>query len=138
MPNSSNNKNADVEQMHEHVDPSAVGWLTYLWVGAISVLGGITSWIRKVRKGLVARWSLFELVGECTVAYFVGMLTYWATRAADMDPFYAAGLVGVASHMGSRSLYLFEQIGTRYILKRLGLALDETPAQPEDKQNGNA
>ena len=83
--------------------------LTYVWVIALSVWGGVVSWVGKVRRGEVSPMSLLELFAEVVVAGFVGMLTFWLCEAAEMAPLLTAALVGVSSHMGTRALFQLER-----------------------------
>lgn len=83
--------------------------LTYLWVVALSVWGGVVSWVTKVRRGEISPMSFLELIAEVVVAGFVGMLTFWLCESAQMAPLLTAAMVGVASHMGTRALFQLER-----------------------------
>jgi hypothetical protein len=82
---------------------------TYLWVIGLSALGGIVSWIRKVREGNARVFNIAELVGEIFTAGFAGLITFWLCEAADMNELVQAALIGIAGHMGSRAVFLFEK-----------------------------
>jgi hypothetical protein len=84
--------------------------LTYLWVVAMSIWGGIASYVNKVRRGELQAWSLMELIAEVVVAGFVGMLTFWLCEASSINPLLTAALVGISSHMGTRALFQLERL----------------------------
>jgi hypothetical protein len=84
-------------------------FLPLAWVFIVSMLGGLASWIRKVRAGIARPFNVAELLGELIVSAFVGMLTYWLCRAVGLNEWATAAAVGIAGHMGSRGLFLAEK-----------------------------
>ena len=116
--------------------PTVYLWLTCLWVFTISMCGGIVGFLRKRNNGK-RPFSFFELIGELCISGFVGLLTfflcYWSgifklgvgldeqLRSAAITAF----LVGMASHMGSRALAIFEQM----TVKKLERLMDEKEPQ---------
>lgn len=88
---------------------------TYAWVIGISCLGGIASFVRKVRSGQARPFNLVELLGELVVSAFTGMLTYWFCRWAELNEWATAAYIGVASHMGSRAIFMGEQAFERIV-----------------------
>lgn len=103
-----------------HKDPLDYHIFTYLWVIGLSVLGGIVSFMRKLRLGIVRRFSIVEFIGELVTSGFVGVVTFWLCEEAGIAPLYAAVMVGIAGHMGTRLIFLMEC----WLEKRLPL-LDE-------------
>ena len=82
---------------------------TYVWVTAIAALGGVASFHRRVKSGQ-ARWiNVTELIGELVTSSVAGLLTYWMCRSADVNEWLAAAFIGIAGHMGSRALFMFEK-----------------------------
>jgi len=96
-------------------DPSSYELITYLWVVGLSCWGGLAGYLRKIRGGVVARFSVSELVGELVISGFVGVLTFYLCEAADLNQVLAAAFVGISGHMGSRAVFALEQ----YLLKKL-------------------
>lgn len=95
---------------------------TWLWVVALSLWGGVVSWVQKVRKG-EARWfNLVEFIGELAVCSFTGVVTFLLCAEAGFDQLLSAALVAISSHMGTRGIYTLEQ----FISKKFGL--DAPPA----------
>lgn len=72
----------------------------------MSLLGGLVSWIAKVRAGEAA--SLFRLVGELCTSSFAGWLCYLLCDSMGVNLRLTVCLVGVAGHMGTRAITAFE------------------------------
>jgi hypothetical protein len=76
----------------------------------MSLLGGLVSFMRKVRAKHARAWNFTEFVGEIATAALVGVITAnlcaWLIYPAPLK--YA--LVGIASHMGSRALFRLERV----------------------------
>lgn len=89
-------------------DPTSYSLITYAWVIGLSVTGGFVSFLRKVREGSSRAWNIAELLGEIFTSGFVGVITFWLCEAADIDPLYAAAMVGISGHMGSRAIMQLE------------------------------
>ena len=96
--------------------------LTYAWVLALSMWGGIVNYIQKVRLGQVARFNITELIGDVFVSGFTGLLTFWMCQAAGFGELLTAVFVGVSGHMGARMIGKLEQALSR----KFALANDET------------
>jgi hypothetical protein len=90
-------------------DPTSYDILTYSWVLGLSMVGGVVSFMRKIREGKARAFNILELVGEIVTAGFAGVLTFWLCEAGSIDPLISAALVGIAGHMGSRTILLLEQ-----------------------------
>ena len=81
--------------------------LANLWVFALAALAAITQIYQKVQSGhLVFTWWRF--FGEMITSAFVGVITFLICDAAGLEPVVSAAMVGVASHMGSRAIFLLE------------------------------
>ena len=50
--------------------------LTYAWVLALSMWGGIVNYISKIKSGDIARFNITELIGDIFVSGFTGLLTF--------------------------------------------------------------
>lgn len=96
--------------------------VAHAWVLLLSVLGGAVSYVHRVRTGMARRFNLPELIGDMFISGFVGIITFYLCRWAQLDDLLTAALVGIAGHMGSRALFLMEKVIERKIdgiLKRL-------------------
>jgi hypothetical protein len=96
-------------------------FLVILWVSTLSVFGAITSYIRKVKAGKIERFSISELVGDIAISFFLGVVTFLLCKSAGFDEYLTAGLVGLASHMGTRGIVMLEDFVPKVICKWLGL-----------------
>lgn len=97
-------------------DPTTYSLLTYAWVGLLSCWGGFISYVRKVKDGVVHRYSIVEFLGELSTSGFAGVLTFYLCEAAMISPLITAAMVGISGHMGSRAIFVIEQ----YLQKRVG------------------
>lgn len=84
--------------------------ITWLWVIAMSLLGGFVSFMRKVRSGHARAWNFTEFIGEIVTAALVGIITYNLCRWLNYPDSLTAALVGISSHMGSRALFKLERL----------------------------
>ncbi len=84
--------------------------LAYIWVFFLSSMGGIANYVRKVKMKIVERVSIVELIGELFISAFSGLITYFLCVSAGIDEFLMAALVGVSGHMGSRVIFIFEEL----------------------------
>lgn len=87
----------------------------------VAILGGLVSWIRKVRAGELAPWSLSQLIGEMVIAAFAGLLTFWACDWAGLPTTVTACLTGISGMAGSKGLVLAEQAAEMWFKRRAGL-----------------
>ena len=92
---------------------TGIAALTYSWVIALAIGGGVANYIQKVRLGQVARFNFTELVGDMFIAGFTGLLTFWMCQAAEFSEFMTAFYVGVSGHMGGRLIGKMEQFMSR-------------------------
>jgi len=94
-------------------DPLSYSLLTYAWVFCLSVFGGSAGYLRKLRSGLIARFSITELAGEWVISAFVGVVTFYLCEWSAMPGVLSAALIGIASHMGSRAIFILETAADR-------------------------
>jgi hypothetical protein len=81
---------------------------TLAFIVGMSLLGGLVSWIAKVKAGVVPGWSLMHLIGELCTSAFAGFLCFLLCDAIGVSLKVTIGLVGVAGHMGTRAINAFE------------------------------
>jgi branched-subunit amino acid transport protein AzlD len=98
----------------------------------ISMMGGLVRFILALRRGTML--SLSMLIGELATSAFVGFLTFWACEAMEMNPLLTACTVGMAGHIGAKTLTWAEIAGRRFIERRFGVRFEETgPAALGDR-----
>ena len=90
-------------------DPTSYSLLTYLWVFGLSSLGGVVSFLNKIKKGHARAFNIAEFMGEIATSAFAGVITFWLCENSGISPLMTAALVGVSGHMGSRAILLFEE-----------------------------
>ncbi len=95
---------------------------------AISMMGGLVRWIMALRRGTML--SLSMLIGELVTSAFVGFLTFWACEAMEVTSLLTACAVGMAGHVGAKTLTWAEIAGRRFIERRFGVKLEETVPAP--------
>ena len=88
--------------------PEAYSFITYGWVFALAILGGVVSFMRKLQEGHTRVFNLVEFIGEIVTSAFAGVLTFWMCEHANISPLMTAAFVGVSGHMGSRALFMAE------------------------------
>lgn len=99
---------------------------TLVAVFGMSLLGGLVSWITKIRAGVITGWSLMQLIGELCTSAFAGALCFLLCDAAGVSLRMTICLTGVAGHMGTRAIAAFEAFAE----KKWG---DIAGAPPKDK-----
>lgn len=92
-----------------------IPFLTLLWVGTLSVCGGVANYINRFNKGIIKRFSVFEFVGELFISAFVGLVTYLFCRSAGLDELITGVVVGISGHMGTRAIYLIERAVNKHV-----------------------
>ena len=80
---------------------------------ATALLGGLVSWLAKVRKGEVNGWQLHMLIGELCTSAFAGLVAFWLCEWAGAPQLLTVSLVAIAGHMGTRAIASFEDFAQR-------------------------
>ncbi len=101
-------------------------WLAYVWFLFLAAWGGAVSYIAQVRRGKKT-FSLIEMVGECAISGFSGVMTAYICASADLNFFITAFCVGVAGHMGGRGIAMMEQTASAKIARILNAEPHEKP-----------
>lgn len=90
-------------------DPTSYSLITYGWVFILAILGGIVNFMRKLQDGHTRAFNVVEFIGEIVTSAFAGVITFWMCEHAGFSGLVTAAFVGVAGHMGSRALFMFEE-----------------------------
>jgi hypothetical protein len=96
-------------------DPSNIPSITYAWVIMLSLLGGIASFMQKLKEGHTRVFNVIELIGECCVSALVGIITFFLCESADISRMKSAALVAISGHMGSKAMKLLEGVLSKSI-----------------------
>jgi hypothetical protein len=96
--------------------------ITYIWVIGLSAWGGLANYFHKIKMGVIVRFSFVEIVGDIVISGLAGVTTFYLCEAAGFPQVVTAAFIGVAGHMGSRVIFLMENMFDSRIKKMLGLA----------------
>lgn len=88
-----------------------------IYVSILSLAGGVTSYIRKRKAGLITKFNGLEFIGDMLISGFIGVLTYLVCKGVGLNEFLTAASIGVASHMGTRAIVFVEELLPKIIEK---------------------
>lgn len=94
--------------MH-HTDPEHVPAITYLWVLAWSGIGGLASFLHRVRQGEIKHGIMLEMITDTTYSAFAGLTAFYWCQNQNYDPMLSAIIIGISGHMGARAIIMIEQ-----------------------------
>jgi len=94
-------------------DPLDYTILTYSWVVILSMLGGASSFVLKLKEGKVRAFNITELIGDLVVSAFTGIITFYLCEFSGFEKTLTAALVGISGHMGGRAIHMFEKFMER-------------------------
>lgn len=97
--------------------PETYSLITYAWVFGLAMLGGMVSFLRKLKSDRPKAWSFLEFLGEIATSAFAGVITFYLCQANSVSQLLTAAFVGVSGHMGSRALIHIERIFTKHFPK---------------------
>jgi len=100
-------------------DPFTYTLITYAGVILLSSWGGLVSYIRKIKAGKRC-FSVAESIGEICISAFVGILTFFLCESMETPQVLSAALIGISGHMGSRAIFVMEELAEKIIKKWSG------------------
>jgi len=115
-----------------HKNPLSYSLRDYGVILAIAMLGGFVRWYNAVRRGESAGYDLRILVGELFTSAFIGILTFWACEAMNVQPLITAALAGMAGHAGVSGLMWVERFLKRFFERKYGV--EHTDRAPLDEK----
>lgn len=95
--------------------------VTYIWIAAWGMVGGLVSFYQKVRSGATRWLNINEVAGELLISGFVGIVTGLLCEAAGASTALTYGAVGITGHMGGRAIFWMEKALQRAAEKKLGI-----------------
>ena len=84
--------------------------LPWIWLVLITLLGGVASFVRKMRESHVRAWNFTEFVGEIVISGLAGLITANICQWQDFPMPLTYALTGIGAHMGSRALFKAEAL----------------------------
>ncbi|QCD52793.1 phage holin family protein [Campylobacter sp. RM16192] len=96
--------------MNDKIWDFLINWSVPIYVLILSVWAGTAHTVRRIRRKEIPYFSIREWVGDIVISSFIGMVTFHLCRYAGLDDMLMACCVGIASHMGTRALSLFEKV----------------------------
>lgn len=91
--------------------------LTWAWIFFLSLLGGIASFLQKMKTGHARVFNFTELLGELTASGLTGIVIANLCDSMGLPAPMKYALVGISSHMGSRALFKLESmVNTKFNL----------------------
>ena len=91
-------------------DPTTWSLATWALAAGMAFAGGFVNWYTKVRQGHTRVFNIVELVGEILISGFVGVAVFMLLASYDQPMGVCAAASGVSGHMGTRLLFLIEQL----------------------------
>lgn len=94
-------------------DPTT--WSLATWALAIGMAfaGGFVNWYSRVKRGHTRVFNLIELIGEIWTSGLVGVSAFMILSSYDQPLGVCAAAAGIGGHMGTRLLFLVEQVFER-------------------------
>lgn len=91
--------------------------LTVVWVFILSIWGGTVHTIKKVRDGVIDKFTVREWIMDMVVSSFVGTVTYAFCKYSGFNEWLTVVMVSTAAHQGTRALLAIDNIVTQMIKK---------------------
>lgn len=119
--------------------PESYTLMQYAGVFGLSIWGGLVNFWQNMKSG--RRFSIMELVGEISTSGFAGIVTFYLCEAAGLNDLFTAATVGIAGHMGGRTIALIERLLSMrmdsLIRSKLFTDFDKETKEDPDKQKGS-
>lgn len=103
-------------------DPTLWSIATWILVAAMSLLGGLSSWYRRVKAGHARTFNLIELVGEISISGLMGFCGFVVADWYFDSHGIAAAAAGMSAHFATRLLFSAEgllEIGMKRLVAKL-------------------
>ncbi len=94
--------------------------------GIAALWGGLVHTLFKARRGKKG-FSTIVLIQDLAISGFAGLLVYWVCASAEFSFPVTGLLVGIAGHMGSRSIFIIQQYAYKNFFSKLA-GVAEKPA----------
>lgn len=82
--------------------------LTAIIMISLALWGGTVNYISRLKRGAVQKFSFLELTAEWVISGFAGFLIWLLCQNFGVAEYMTAALVGIAGHMGGRTVFMLE------------------------------
>lgn len=103
-------------------DPTLWGFATWALVTVMSVIGGVSSWYRRVKSGHARAFNLIELIGEMSISGLMGFTGFVVADWYFDSHGVAAAAAGMSAHFATRLLFSAEgliEIGAKKLASKI-------------------
>lgn len=98
-----------------------------LIIVAIAILGGLLNFRQKVKKGITRWLNINELIGALFMSAGCGLFAYWVFKGLGVNEWFTAAGVGIVGHMGSRAIFMLEEVAKQWVERQFGVQVKEQP-----------
>jgi hypothetical protein len=99
-------------------DPLNYPLKQYGFILFMSMAGGVVGYYAKLKRKEVQPWNLQQLIGELCTSSFSGLVVFLGCEYLNVDRILSAAIVGIAGHMGTRTISLLEDLLKLWIERR--------------------
>lgn len=96
-------------------DPSAFSLITYLWVTALSMFGGLITawktWLDSERR----TYTISHFFLDIASSSLAGLITFWLANAAELNQLIITVLVAISGTMGARAIFEMQYYYRRWM-----------------------
>lgn len=87
----------------------------YLWVVGLAILGGIVSYLKKLKHG--RKWKWKDAAIELITSAFAGIITFLLCQWAGFGELGSSAVAGIAGRYSDHSMLLFKHVLDRVLNK---------------------
>ena len=91
-------------------DPTTWSTATWLLVSGLSMLGGVSSWYRRVKSGHTRAFNVIEFFGELSISGLMGFVGFVTADNYFQSEGIAGACAGMSAHFATRLLFNAEGV----------------------------
>lgn len=99
----------DKELFQEIIDSIITHWVLILYFTFFSLLGGISSYIKRVKEN-GKEFNIFAAIGESVVCFGLSITTFLICKGYDIPELVCIGLSGLIAHFGTRWIVISQVV----------------------------
>jgi hypothetical protein len=96
-------------------DPTNWTAATWILASGMALGGGFINWYSRTRTNSPHIFNLAEFIGEIFISGVVGLGAYMASDGLGLPASLSAAAAGIGGHMGTRLVFLVEELAKRKI-----------------------